>query len=198
MKTFGIVFAILILVLGTIAVSFVGYHGIQISLAVVEGAKTLEPSVYVPLVVTILSAAIGLSATLYTQSRARKREVEAAFRERKIDIYLDFLETYEHLLLASKPELDIPKVDQNDLVVSLVKVRTKAVLWGSTGVLRALNEFSKARERSALETFRVVEKIQREMRKDLGLSNFGLEQDFFSKLILSDENDFDIIRNENR
>ncbi|UWQ90238.1 hypothetical protein K3727_15770 [Rhodobacteraceae bacterium M382] len=193
MKFIKFIFAIIILSPALLLVIFSGYYSVSIASAVIEGAKTLEPKVYVPLTVTVVSAGVGLFTTLLTQYRARKREIEAAFRERKISIYLEFLETFEHLLLAAKPELKTPEVDQNDLVVALVKVRTKAVLWGSTGVLRALNDFSKVGEGDPKKMLRVVESIQREMRKDLGLSNFGLEQDFFTKLILSDASELEKI-----
>ncbi|WP_139838040.1 hypothetical protein [Roseovarius gaetbuli] len=109
---------------------------------------------------------------------------------------MDFLETLEHLLLAAKPELGMPSLNQNELVVKLVKVRTKAVLWGSTGVLKALSDFSKVGESNPIKMFRVIEQLQREMRKDLGLSNFGLEADFFSKLILSNPDEFNALEKQ--
>jgi hypothetical protein len=161
--------------------------------AVFEGAKTLEPAIYVPLTVTVTTAVLGLGATLYTQSRSRKRDIEAAFRERKVEIYLDFLKTMEQVLLAGKPELGLAPIDQNALVIKLVSIRTHAVLWGSSGVLKELSNFTKVGEGNPKKMFRVIEKLQREMRNDLGLSNSGLEQDFFSRLILSNPNDFDTL-----
>ncbi|MBC7145053.1 MAG: hypothetical protein H5U24_06570 [Thioclava marina] len=191
MKTLKNTFTLVIALLALVVLSSFLFYAWRILAAVVSGAKTLEPTVYVPLTVTLFTASLGLAATLIAQSKNRKREIEAALRERKIAIYLDFLETIEKLILASKPELKTASFDDSEMVIKLVKVRTKAVLWGSPGVLKALNKFSKLGQAQPIATLRAVEDIQREMRKDLGLSNFGLETDFFSKLILSDVSEFD-------
>ncbi len=194
MKVISSFFALLIALLAAAFFIFFVLYGWQIAVAVVSGAKTLAPSVYVPLTVTIFTASLGLAATLITQSKNRKREVEAALRERKIAIYLDFLEAVERLILASKPELKMAPIDENELVVKLVKVRTKAVLWSSPGVLRALNNFGKLGMVEPLAMLRAIEDVQREMRKDLGLSNLGLNADFFSKLILTSDSEFEKLR----
>ncbi len=71
------------------------YWGVQLVGIVISGASELSPSVYVPLVITVLTATLGLIATLYTQQLIRKREIEASHRERKIELYLDFLEVMD-------------------------------------------------------------------------------------------------------
>jgi hypothetical protein len=154
--------------------------------AVVAGAKQLEPSVYVPLTVTVFTAVLGLGATLYTQNRTRLREIESAHRERKLEIYLEFLKFIETALLSAKPELGGKPLDETELARKLLEFRTKAVLWGSPGVLRAVSKMTSGPPSGPLEIFDLLEKIQREMRKDIGLSNRGLEKDFFAKLPLSD------------
>ena len=128
MKKLGLLFGFVLLAVLILLAAFLGYKLFELSLVVVEGARTLEANVYVPLAVTITTAVFGLTATLYSQNKARKREVEAAFRERKISIYLEFLQTYERLMLAAKTELNLEPVNQNELVIKLVQVRTQAVL----------------------------------------------------------------------
>ncbi len=189
MKIFALIAGFGLICAITVLAGFLGYEFLKLFLTVIEGARTLEPSVYVPLAATITTAVLGLTATLYSQNKARKRAVESAFRERKIAIYLEFLQTFERLMLAAKSELNLEPVDQNELTIKLVKVRTQAVLWGSTGVLKALSEFTKVGEGNPLKMLRVMDNIQREMRKDLGLSNFGLETNFFTTLILSNPED---------
>lgn len=191
MKFIGQLLAFLLLLAVCILFVFVGLQTWKISVHVIEGAKTLKPNVYVPLTITILSAALGLSATLYTQARTRRREIEAAFRERKIAIYLDFLETIESISLAVNNEIDVPAPDQEELVIKLVKMRTKCVLWGSTGVLKALNDFTKVGAGNTMKMMLTLDNIQREMRKDLGLSNFALEKFFFTKLSLKSDEEWE-------
>lgn len=75
--------------------------------------------------------------------------------------------------------------------MTLFKVRTKAVLWGSPGVLEALSDFTKLDEANPAKGMLVLEKLQTEMRKDLGLSNKGLGNNFFIKMMLSDPEELD-------
>ncbi|SLN61221.1 hypothetical protein ROG8370_02826 [Roseovarius gaetbuli] len=75
-KIFGAFLSIVFLVAVCIGTIFLAYYGWNIAAAVVKGAKTLEPNIYVPLVVTLLTASIGLAATLYTQTKTRIRETE--------------------------------------------------------------------------------------------------------------------------
>ena len=146
----------------------------------------------VPLSITVLTAIIGLSVTLYTQSRIRLREIDAAHRERKLEIYLNFLEAFDNLSVAGKPEFGENPVDPNRLARDLLTFRTRAVLWGSPGVLKALSKIARPNQ-DLTEMFSGIEAIQREMRKDLGLSNRGLEKSFFNKLRLTDPDEYDKI-----
>ena len=193
-KILGIILAIFLL----FAFGSLSEYLANFFIYIVAGAKKLEPQVYVPLTVTILTAILGLTATLITQFltkkreintqiRIREREIDSAFRERKIGIYLEFLEAVESSLIAANPKLSSKKVDDGILALTLIKVRTKAVLWGSPGVLQTLSQLSKVGEGNTLRMLSVFDQIQREMRKDLGLSNEGLEADFFVKIILNEE-----------
>lgn len=192
-KSFEILAAIIVLLLSIVLVLVVGFYSWQLISAVSAGAKTLAPEIYVPLTVTVFTATVGLFAALFTQNRVRKRELEAAYRERKIEIYLDFLKTIESLFLSQRAEFKDRALDTEDLVLKIADVRTKAVLWGSSGVLRELSKLTKLKG-DLSETMSFLENIQREIRKDLGLSNRGLDRDFFVTLILNDASDIEKIR----
>ena len=180
------------IILGTILVmAVVAWNFLGIVSAIYEGAKQLQPEIYVPLAITVSTAVIGLSATLFTQVSNRKREIDAALRERKIEIYLQFLKTIEKVIMAQKPELGSEPIDQLALTKELIDIRTKAVLWGSPNVLRAISKLGKPDQSGPLQTFRVIEDIQRSMRRDLGLSNFGLPTLFFIKMLLNDPEELD-------
>jgi hypothetical protein len=198
MKQLGQVLAIVVLLLGLYVMLLVGYYSFSIVNAIISGAKSLEPSVYVPLSITVFTAVIGLTATLYTQSVSRKREIESAHRDRKLEIYLEFMILFEKLLMSEKPELGGTKTDPNETARKLLSIRTKAVLWGSPGVLKYLARLGDSGP-TALDLFNTMEGIQREMRKDLGLSNFGLEKGFFSKLPLSDPEEYErMVKSDNK
>mgnify|MGYP003678238902 CR=1 FL=1 len=197
MKKVGVILGVLILLLGLLGFLFLGYHSVKILTAIYNGAKTLEPTVYVPLSITIFTAVIGLTVTLYTQTVSRRREIESAHRDRKLQIYLEFMKLLENLILSEKPELGGTKIESNQIARELVTIRTKAVLWGSPGVLKFLARLAQSGQ-SPLELFDTIEGIQREMRKDLGLSNRGLKEGFFSKINLSDPEELDRMRAERK
>ena len=193
MKILNYIVASLILLIATLAIGVVSANFIQIASAVFEGAKQLEPEIYVPLSITVTTAILGLAATLYTQVSNRKRDIDAAYRERKIEIYLQFLKTLERLALASKPELGGEPADMTQLTIDLMDIRTKAVLWGSPSVLQSISKLSKMNPEKPIEMFKTIDGIQRNMRKDLGLSNFGLGEMFFVKLSLNDPHELDAL-----
>ncbi|MDJ0821142.1 MAG: hypothetical protein QNJ09_04920 [Paracoccaceae bacterium] len=170
------------------------YHLYNLTKFIIQGAKTLSPQVYVPLTVTVLTAALGLAAALFTQRSIRLREIESSHRERKLEIYLDFLKFYESALISEKPELEGETFDEKEVAKKLIEFRTKAVLWGSPGVLRQVSLLTKLDGAGPTVIFSVLENIQREMRKDIGLSNWGLEKDFFAKLPLRNPEDLDKLR----
>lgn len=169
---------------------WISYEIWQLTQFVIEGARQLEPSVYVPLATTIAAASLGLVATLWTQTVTRRREIEAAHRERKVEIYLQLMQLIQKLLLQAKPELGSEKLDTNQLALELLTIRTKAVVWGSPSVLRPLAKLTQS-GLSTAEIFTTLEELQRAMRRDLGLSNFGLENGFFAKLPLANPKEYD-------
>lgn len=190
MKALGYIFGVLLVLTAIALAATVAYYSIHIIKAIIDGAQQLQPKIYVPLVVTVLTASLGLAATLYAQFLTRRREVEAAHRERKIEIYLQFMNILEQLYLSNSENLEIRPIDENETARKLIGIRTKAVLWGSPGVLRALSKFGKS-SNTLKAISENLEEIQREMRKDLGLSNSGLEKGFFAKLPIGDPDEYD-------
>ncbi|WP_170465176.1 hypothetical protein [Ruegeria arenilitoris] len=193
MKTLGFFFAIIVLLVGGGLVGFVAYHGWFVAIAVIEGAKTLEPKIYVPLVVTVFSAAIGLIAALYTQSSIRKREIEEAHRNRKIEIYYGFLKLVQKMLLAQKEGFEDQAVDEKELLLMLSDFRVDITLWASPKVLNSFQNFLSvsAGRSSSKELLSQIDPLYKAMRRDIGLSNTGLENHYFAKSMLIDPSEFD-------
>ncbi len=191
MKTLGMILGIILIIVGIILFGVIGWYFIEILSAVVEGARELEPTVYVPLFVTVLTAALGLSGTLYIQWGIRNREIEAAHRERKLEIYLEFMVFLEKLILSQKKNLK--PMSEVDIGRELISIRTRAVLWGSPRVLRAFTELARP-DKSQKEILQNMDEIQRAMRADLGLSNSGLGDKFFVRIALKDPSELDNLK----
>ena len=149
----------------------------------------LEPGIFIPLAVTFVTAVGGLGATLWTTIHNKKQQVDADFREKKVEIYLSFVQLLAGLMQANKGT--DAKEPPQDMVEALIDIRTKATLWSSPGVLMALNELGKSDEKDTKRLFHAVDRVQREMRLDLGLSNEELEELFFIKHLLKSEKDVD-------
>lgn len=191
MRVLGWIVVILLLLFGVVGIFYAGWSFIKIAKAVYVGAQQLEPAIFVPLTVTLITATLGLAAALYTQYKSRKREIESAHRERKISIYLEFLQIFEKMLISSNRELGGAEIDANEMALKLLQIRTKAVLWASPGVIKALSQISNPEnENNPRAVMKVLDTLQREMRKDIGLSNSFLEQDFFIKLYLTDGQEY--------
>lgn len=193
MRVLGIIVGWLLILAAFGLLGITAWYSLEIAGAVIEGAQELEPTVYVPLVVTVLTASLGLGATLYTQWVSRKREIEAAHRERKLEIYLEFMQMLEGIIASSKEGWGEPKKPENKLARELLALRSKAVLWGSPRVLKALAELARP-NKTTKEMFLNMDEIQRAMRRDLGLSNFGLDTNFFVKIALNDPAELDKLK----
>ena len=193
MQTFGYILGIILIIAAVIILSLAGWYFILILRAVVEGARELEPTVYVPLFVTVLTATLGLSGTLYIQWGIRKREIEAAHRERKLEIYLEFMKLVENILASSNEDLDEEPMPRLELVKQLLSIRTRAILWASPSVLTELVELARP-NKTTKEMFQNIDRLQRAMRVDLGLSNRGLNDTFFTRIMLKDPSELDNLK----
>ena len=191
MKTFGTFFAFFIISVGIVFIGILLYHGWFVTIAIIEDAKTLEPKIYVPMVVTVVSAAIGLIAALYTQSSIRKREIEEAHRNKKIIIYYGFLKLVRKILLAQKKEFEGQALNQKELVLKMSKFKFDITLWASPKVLNAFQEFVAASGSSPKAMLDQIDPLFKAMRRDIGLRNTGLKDKFFAKSMLTDPSEYD-------
>ena len=191
MKSSKFIYVISIIIF--IAICFIlifsAYWILQLASVVISGASELAPNIYVPLTITVLTASLGLVATLYTQQLTRKREIEASHRERKIELYLEFLEVMDSFVENADKD---PQT--NDIgIARLKKAKTKATLYGSTAVLKAFKKLSR-QGASTVELMDAVDELKRSMRRDLGLKTWDLEAGFFAKFMLSDPEEYDRLK----
>ena len=130
-------------------------------------------------VTTVLGATLTVTVGKYLE---RKHAVEAAFRERKVEIYDGFLEELFKLLgQEGKP-------DDSGLVDFLREWQRKLTVQGGAKVLRTYVKWrdhllSKGNEPDA-ESVLLMGEFLLAMRGDLGLSNSGIDRRVFAHLIL--------------
>lgn len=114
----------------------------------------------------------------------RKKDIEAAFRERKIEIYDKFLiELFKTLHGKATEE---QKDESEDLVHFLQDWQRTLVLWGGKDVLKAYISWMKHLKKGDpdAKTLYLTDEFFRALRKDIGQSSFGIEKGNFSHLWL--------------
>lgn len=136
-------------------------------------------------VTTVLGATLTVTVGKYLE---RKHAVEAAFRERKVEIYDGFLVEFFKLIGQDG------QPDDSGLVDFLQAWRRKLVVWGGAGVLLSYKNWqshllSKGDEPDAESMFLMGDFLLA-IRKDLGLSNKGMDRRVFAHLILRNPNLF--------
>ena len=112
----------------------------------------------------------------------RKKEIEAAFRERKIEIYDKFLIEIFKIFHANGSEEN----NGEELVIFLQEWQRTLVLWGGRNVLRTYFAWMSSLKKGHIDagTIFLMDDFFRALRKDIGQSSFGLEKGAFSHLLL--------------
>ena len=128
---------------------------------------------------TVLVAALTVSLGRYFE---RKKEIESHFREKKVEIYDEFLK--EFFKLFSEEVSETPK--ENDLVTFLREWQRKMILWGGSDVLASYLKWKVhlGKGDPDAQSIFLTEEFFKSIRKDLGLSNRGLEKGIFVHFIL--------------
>lgn len=128
---------------------------------------------------TVIVAALTVSLGRYLE---RKKEIEAHFRDKKVEIYDEFLKEFFNLFSGD----DEIAPNEHDLVSFLREWQRKMILWGGSDVLSSYLKWKKhlgVGEPNA-QTMFLTEEFFKSIRKDLGLSNRGLEKGIFVHFIL--------------
>ena len=128
---------------------------------------------------TVLGATLTVTIGKYLE---RKHAVEAAFRERKVEIYDGFLQELFKLF----GQEGIP--DDTGLANFIRDWQRKLIVWGGSKVLLTYIEWRSHLSRTSnepdAETIYLMGEFLLSMRKDLGLSNKGIDRGVFAHMIL--------------
>jgi hypothetical protein len=154
----------------------------------IQSVWTAISSTQNPASVAIVAGFFSIIGATFTVTLGRhfdrRKEIEAAFREKKIAIYDEFLTELFKIFQQPQDASDDP--DETDLVSFLQEWQKTLVLWGGKGVLKAYFAWMshlKAGIANAKSIF-LMDEFFRAMRKDIGQSSAGLQKGAFSHLIL--------------
>ena len=152
-----------------------------------------DPKISTPVIAGMFTIFGGIATVMITQKQTKMREIEEAHREKKIEIYKEFINIATDLLGAKNKNLEIQALSEKDLIVFMLKYKREILLWGSPEVIKAQLEFEKLAEEGSALLVIAMNKLYKAMREDIGLSNSGLNNNELIKLFLTDPDELDLL-----
>lgn len=159
--------------------------------------ESANPSVSAAVVGAMATVLVGVGGALYTQAQIKKRDIEEAHRERKVELYKGFLDMVARMTAEHNENVSLEPPTQQELVDFLVEFKTNVVLWGSPKVINAQLKFQKVSESGGNVLF-AVDDLYKAIREDIGLSNKGLDNRQLVKMYLSDPGELDAMSASNK
>lgn len=181
------------LILGLALISGIAYFSWQLLSLFAHALVIASPAVTAAVIGGIATISVGLSVTLYTQTQIKQREADESHRSKKVEIYERFLRLSQRVLEASNDNLKGNPIPEEELIKFMVEFKTDLILWSGSGVINAFRDFEKSTSSNAepQNVLPAVDRIYREMRKDIGLSNRGLPPNQLIKLYLNNPEELD-------
>ncbi|PSB54359.1 hypothetical protein C7B77_18375 [Chamaesiphon polymorphus CCALA 037] len=141
----------------------------------------------------MITAIVGLVATIITQIQTKSREIEEAHRGKKVEIYQKFLGTVASLIGGQNKQSTIKQPTEQELIDFMFLHKTEILLWGSPNVIRTQLEFQKSNSPDSeyFDKFTAINNVFKAIREDIGLSNDGLNNLELIKLFLKDPDELD-------
>jgi len=115
----------------------------------------------------------------------RKKELDALYRDKKVEIYDEFLKEFFNAF--QNPSKDKAPTDTNDPLVKYFKEwQRKLLLWAGPEVIESYSQWMSALRTKPVnaESFFMTERLLLAIRKDLGHSNKGIQRGIFARLVM--------------
>lgn len=143
----------------------------------VGDAKVIAAMVTVSgaLLTGIILSFLNKKRELDVQQKIRDREVEESHRDRKVSMYLDFIEMVSHFVQAGNPENKKKELTQQQMLNRFEKFQNGILLWGGPSVIKAYLRYRVDANKGNLALFSSIDNLYRAIREDIGLSNEGLD-----------------------
>lgn len=146
--------------------------------------KSLDSKVALAAITAFTTVTISTLTVVLGKYYERKKDIEAHYREKKTEIYDEFLKEFFKVFYSEHEKED--ETEQKSLVDFLREWQRKMVLWGGQDVLvkyiKWVTHLKKGNPDA--DSIFLMEDFFREIRKDLGHKNNKLEKGTFAHLIL--------------
>ncbi len=152
--------------------------------------SVVDPKISATIIGAMITAFVGLGATVITQQQIRLREIDESHRTKKVEIYQKFIGTVTSLMAGENGKITINPPTEQELIDSLFSYKTEILLWGSPKVIRSQLKFEQAAKAGG-NVFKYVDNLYKAIREDIGLSNTGLNNLELIKIFLTDPDELD-------
>lgn len=175
--------------LGLVLLAAIGYVLFEAVEASFSFLQLVNPTVGAAIVAAVATVMVGL----YTQYVLKKRQMDDAHREKKIQIYEEFMKMAADQLAQGNENLKQKKIPQEKVIEFIFRFKTDLILRGSSQVIKAMAKFESVSSEGG-DVLGAVDEIYRAMRKDVGLSNFGLKHGELVGVYLKSEDRAKLLR----
>jgi hypothetical protein len=184
MKTLKKLFGFFILIAICYFIYLIGNYFINIF-------KELDPKISTSIIAGMFTVFAGLSVVIITQRQTKLREIAEAHRQKKIDIYNDFIDLASSLLASQNELMEVSPIEEKDLVKKLFKFKKEILLWGSPKVIKAELKLNESYIKDSDFILFYINDLYKSMREDIGLSNHNLNNNELIKLFINDPDEVD-------
>lgn len=181
----------------------IGSYDAKVIAAIVTVVGTLVTGVVLALLNHSKSKARELEAQrkisereLEVQKQIREREIEESHRERKVEMYLDFVSMISNFMRAANSENKKKPLSKQQILDKIEKFQNGILLWGGPKVVKAYLNYRQTATADAgnQKIFESVDSLYLAIREDIGLSNKELNNLETVRLYLKDPGELDKIK----
>lgn len=138
------------------------------------------------LVAGIAAVTVSTITVMVGRYFERKKELDALYRDKKMEIYDEFLKKFFDLFFSNSEESPTPEPE--DLVPFLREFMRKLILWSGPETIVAFSAWKEhlAKGTPDAQTIFLTESFLLTLRSDLRHSNRNIPKGFFASLILKE------------
>lgn len=181
------------IVLGFILIALMGWGIIAFLRLYWRSVTSLEPNLASAIIAASATMIVAVLTVVIAKYYERKQEIENQQREKKIEVYEQFMEKWFDKLLVMSQNKDKSKnvLDDEEFVQFLSEFTRKLILWGSNSVVKKYSFFRQGsltpeQNSSPYAILYNFEQVLFEIRKDIGHSNQTLKSGDLLTLFIND------------
>lgn len=179
----------LIVPLGVIALVVVA---LLLTQEFISQLETYDESLAAAILAGVVTIIVALSTSIINYFKDQNKSMAEAHRGRKVEIYSNFSNIVFDLMKKVRNPDSVENIDQNQQLMNRMwKLKEGILFYGSPEVIKTFNHWMKSQDDGKALPPKVVLKnigqVFLAMRKDLGLSNMGLNSLNIHQIYMTDD-----------